>query len=133
MAAYRIVINKGSNTLSLFDGDSLVKTYPIGTGRSPEQTPEGTFPIVLKTWYPSWTSPRTGETIPGGSPRNPLGSRWMGLGVGDTGGRIYGIHGTNQPETIGTYVSLGCVRMHNRDAEELYELAPIGTEVRIEW
>lgn len=128
----RIVISKGSNTLSLYEDDQLVKVYPVGTGRTEELTPEGTFPIVLKTWYPSWTNPETGQTTPGGSPQNPLGSRWMGLGVGNTGGHSYGIHGTNRPETVGTYISHGCVRMLNRDVEELYDLVPVGTQVRIE-
>lgn len=133
MPVYRIVIKKGTNTLSLFRDGQLQKVYPVGTGRDPSATPEGTFRIVFKTWFPSWTNPETGERIPGGSPRNPLGSRWMGLDVGDTKGRVYGIHGTNRPDTVGRHVSLGCVRMHKRDVEELYGLVEIGTEVKIEW
>lgn len=132
LPAYHIVISKGQNTLSLYEGARLVKAYPVGTGRSPEQTPEGTFPIVLKTWYPSWTNPETGVTIPGGSPQNPLGTRWMGLGVGNTAGHSYGIHGTNQPGSVGHHISHGCVRMLNQDVEELYNLVPAGTLVQIE-
>lgn len=133
MPVQRIVIKKGPNTLSLFADGRLQTVYPVGTGRERSATPEGTFHVVFKTWFPSWTNPATGETIPGGSPRNPLGTRWMGLDVGNTRGHVYGIHGTNRPETVGRHVSLGCIRMFNRDVAELYERVDLGTEVRIEW
>lgn len=129
--AVRIVIHKGANTLTLFRDSQVVKVYPVGTGRDPAFTPEGTFPVVLKTHDPPWTNPATGVTIPGGVPENPLGSRWLGLGVGNTRGHVYGIHGTNRPETIGTHVSLGCVRMYDADAQELYDQVPLGTMVSI--
>lgn len=128
--AYRIVIDKSENNLRLYQDGRLYKTYRVATGKDPAQTPEGRFSIVFKTVNPSWTNPRTQEFIPGGKPNNPLGSRWLGLSVG--GGREYGIHGTNQPWSIGTHVSLGCVRMHNRDVEELYRLVPLGTQVTIQ-
>lgn len=128
--AKRIVIDKSENRLRLYENGKLLKTYPVATGRSPAQTPEGRFTIVVKLINPAWTNPRTGRTTPGGVPHNPLGSRWLGLSIG--GGREYGIHGTNQPWSIGRYVSLGCVRMHNRDVEELYRLVPIGTVVSIQ-
>lgn len=128
--AKRIVIDKSENVLRLYENGWLLRTYPVATGRSTEQTPEGRFTIVLKVVNPSWTNPRTGQTIPGGSPRNPLGTRWLGLSVG--GGRKYGIHGTNQPWSIGRHVSLGCVRMENWAVEELYRLVPVGTEVTIQ-
>lgn len=126
----RIVIDKSENRLRLYEGNRLLKSYPVATGMNPAQTPEGTFSIVVKIVNPSWTNPRTGETIPGGVPRNPLGSRWLGLSIG--GGGQYGIHGTNQPGSIGGHVSLGCVRMHNKDVEELFRLLPIGTPVVIQ-
>lgn len=125
----RIEIDKSENRLRLYENGRLLKTYPVATGRDPKQTPEGEFTIVMKIVNPSWTNPRTGETIPGGTPRNPLGTRWLGLSIG--GGREYGIHGTNQPESIGGHVSLGCVRMHNSDVEELFRLVPIGSQVVI--
>lgn len=126
----RVVIDKSENRLRLYEGTRLRKTYPVATGRSTAQTPEGDFKIVLKTVNPAWTNPRTGLTIPGGSPRNPLGTRWLGLSLG--GGREYGIHGTNEPGSIGGHVSHGCVRMHNADVEELFRLLPIGTPVTIQ-
>lgn len=126
-----VVIDKSENKLYLYEDGKVVKTYPVATGKSPSVTPVGTFKVVFKTWYPSWTNPETGETIPGGSPRNPLGSRWIGLGVGDTKGRVYGIHGTNRPSSIGGHITLGCVRMYNKDVEELYGKLPLGTDVTI--
>ena len=130
---YRILIQKSTNTLTLYQDSQVVKEYPVATGVERSLTPEGTFPIVLKIQCPAWTSPATGVTIPGCAPENPLGTRWLGLGVGGTQGRTYGVHGTNRPESIGTYISHGCVRMHNEDVEELDALVEVGTEVTIVW
>lgn len=128
----RIQITKRTNKLRFYENGKLVKEYPVATGKDPRQTPEGTFSVVFKTWNPSWTNPRTGETVPGGSPKNPLGTRWIGLSVpGSTRGREYGVHGTNKPESIGSHITLGCVRMYNRDVEELYPKVPLGTQVTI--
>ena len=63
---------------------------------------------------------------PPGSPDNPLGSRWMGF---NTEG--YGMHGTADPDAIGQYATLGCLRMHNKDIEEVFELIPVGTTISI--
>lgn len=128
----RIHIQKSTNRLRFYQGGKLVKEYPVATGKDPKITPEGTFSIVFKTRCPSWTNPKTGRLVPGCSPRNPLGTRWLGLNVPGTRGRKYGIHGTNNPGSIGRYITLGCVRMYNRDVEELYGLAPLGTMVTIE-
>jgi lipoprotein-anchoring transpeptidase ErfK/SrfK len=129
--AKRITIDKSENRLRLYDGTKLIKTYPVATGRSTTITPEGRFAVVFKTKDPGWTNPDTGEFSPGGSPRNPLGTRWLGLGVGNTRGRDYGIHGTNRPSSIGGHITHGCVRMYNHDVEELYQIVPLGTIVTI--
>lgn len=129
--AKRIHIDKSENKLRFYDGTKLIKEYRVATGQDPKVTPEGRFAVVFKTTFPGWTNPKTGEFVPGGSPKNPLGSRWLGLGVGNTKGRDYGIHGTNQPSSIGQHITLGCVRMHNRDVEELYPKVPMGTMVTI--
>jgi lipoprotein-anchoring transpeptidase ErfK/SrfK len=128
---YRIVIAKKTNTLSLFDGDTLVKSYPVATGRARSITPEGAFQIVFKTTSPGWTNPATGEFHRGGAPDNPLGPRWLGFNANGTNGHAYGIHGTNNPASIGTYVTHGCVRMYNDDVIELYDRVGLGTPVRI--
>lgn len=117
-----ILINKASNKLYFYRDGQLVKEYPVATGRSPELTPEGDFTILTK-----------GVATPGANSMDPrLGSRWMGLSAGGArAGHKYGIHGTNDPSSIGTYASGGCIRMHNEDAEELFQLVPTGTPVQI--
>ncbi|MCQ2560053.1 MAG: L,D-transpeptidase, partial [Clostridia bacterium] len=65
-----------------------------------------------------------------GDPNNPLGPRWLGIEYG--GGYLYGIHGTNDPSSIGTNASAGCVRMNNSDVIGLYDIIPYGTQVVIQ-
>mgnify|MGYP000064717006 CR=1 FL=1 len=66
------------------------------------------------------------SVIEGGSPRNPMGAAVLGLSHGN-----YAIHGTNNPSSIGGFVSHGCIRMHNADIMDLYRRASIGTEVHV--
>ena len=63
--------------------------------------------------------------------RNPLGTRWIGFDAINTDGRIYGVHGTNQPNSVGKYISNGCVRLSNSDVERLYQQVPLGTKILI--
>lgn len=124
-ANYQIEINKSTNKLYLYKDGILQKTYSIATSRSNELTPEGTFTMVVKINQPGW------KNIPGGNPRNPLGEKWLGFSVNDDSGRTYGIHGTNEPESIGHHVSNGCVRMDKRGINELYKTIPEGTPIWI--
>ena len=120
----KIIINKSNNRLAFYQDNQLVKVFPVATGRRPSYTPEGSFRIVNKLIDPYYVKAH----IPGGSPRNPLGRRWMGLSAG---GGTYGIHGNSNPASIGTYASGGCIRMNNEDAVWLYDRVPIGTPVNI--
>ncbi|MDQ0418759.1 SH3-like domain-containing protein [Croceifilum oryzae] len=122
---YKIEINKKTNKLYLYKDGKVTKTYPVATGRTKDLTPEGTFPMVVKIVQPGW------KGIPGGSPENPLGKRWIGFSVKGDNGRVYGIHGTNQPNSIGKYVSNGCIRMNEANLLELYGLIPEGIPVWI--
>lgn len=122
-----IVINKDTNQLGYYEGGKLVNSFSVATGRKADYTPEGEFKIVKKLVNPYYSKGK----IPGGSPRNPLGVRWLGLAVGNTGGGTYGIHGTNNPKSIGTYASAGCIRMHNKDVIWLYDHSPLNTHVKI--
>lgn len=122
-----IIINKANNKLAFIDDNEVKEILPAGTGKSQELTPEGIFTVKVKAVNPYYRK----KNIPGGDPRNPLGSRWIGFDARNTDGRIYGIHGTNQPSSIGKYISNGCVRMHKSDVESLYEKVPIGTKVLI--
>jgi lipoprotein-anchoring transpeptidase ErfK/SrfK len=96
------------------------------------RTPSGTFKIAGKTLEPEWYY--NGKTIPYGDKRNVLGTRWMALkpikGT-DPNLRGYGIHGTWMPETVGTQCSNGCIRMRNKEVEELFSILPYGTEIVI--
>jgi len=124
-AGPQIIIDKKTNQLHYFKDGKLLRTFPVATGRHPSFTPEGNFTVVVKLVNPYYSK----LGIPGGSPENPLGVRWLGLSIG--GGSVYGIHGTNNPASIGTYASAGCIRMHNRDVIWLYDNTPLGTPVTI--
>ncbi len=130
-AACRIVINKGTNQLAFFKDGILLDVFPVATGRQPGYTPEGNWEVVVKLVYPSWHNPAGGPLIPGGVPANPLGPRWLGLNALGTEGSSYGVHGNNNPSSIGTYASSGCIRMYNDDILWLYDRVPLGTEVSI--
>jgi len=95
-----------------FHSDELVKTYPVAVGKPSTPTPLGNWTIVQKAMNPG----------------GPFGARWMRLSVPSGG---YGIHGTNNPKSIGKAVSHGCVRMYNNDVIEIYPLTPLGTPVTI--
>ncbi|MDT8900726.1 L,D-transpeptidase family protein [Anaeroselena agilis] len=124
LASPSIVLNLPSRTLEFYAGGELVKTYPVAIGKPSTPSPLGNFAIFEKEVDPWWFPPRTGEVVPSG-PHNPLGYRWMGFAP------MYGIHGTNAPWAIGLAVSNGCIRMREADVEELYEVVPCGTPVRV--
>ncbi|MDQ0339992.1 nucleoid-associated protein YgaU [Caldalkalibacillus uzonensis] len=122
-----IHIELTKRTLTLYQDGKLVRTFPIAIGKN-GSTPQGTFTIVNKVKNP-WYLP---DNIPGGDPANPLGSRWLGLSVPGTNGYTYGIHGTNNPSSIGQSVSKGCIRLHNADVEWLFKQVSVGTTAIIE-
>jgi lipoprotein-anchoring transpeptidase ErfK/SrfK len=111
----------------LLDG-VMVREFPVGLGKD-DKTPEGTFLIATRLPEPVWFN--AGESIPYGDPRNILGTRW--LGFENRPGMVgFGIHGTNDESTIGLDLSNGCVRMRNKDVEELFDLVPAGVRITIE-
>ncbi|MBU4304144.1 MAG: L,D-transpeptidase family protein [Candidatus Omnitrophica bacterium] len=122
-AAFTIAIDKSENTLTLKISAETIKTYPVATGAD-NITPVGEFTITSRLKNPVWF--HKGEIIQPDNPRNALGSRWLGLDNPQ-----YGIHGTIQPDLIGQQVSHGCVRMLNKDVEELFDIVPLGTKVVI--
>lgn len=122
-----LIINKKFNKLAYIDDGKIQKIYPVATGKSAELTPEGIFNITYKAKFPYWRK----KNIPGGDPRNPLGSRWIGFDALGTDGSIYGIHGNNDPSSIGKYISNGCVRMYTSDVNFLYDQIPFGTKLFI--
>ncbi len=126
----RIEINIPGRTLALKSGDTILREYPIGVGRSKKlMTPLGSYSIEEKLKNPGWTHPYTGQKI-GPGPNNPLGTRWIGF-FHKNDGIAYGLHGTNEASSIGKFVSHGCIRMSNKDVEELFTYIEVGTPVRI--
>lgn len=125
-----IVIDRSERKLYLYDGDTVVKTFRVAVGQPRYPTPTGSYVIINKVYNPTWSPPPSPwaeglEPVPPG-PGNPLGTRWMGLSAPHVG-----IHGTYQGWSIGTAASHGCIRMHIRDVEELFELVYVGTPVDI--
>lgn len=107
---YSIHISVSNKRLTLYLNGQVVKEYPIAVGRMVTATPIGDFVIVNR------------QPNPGG----PFGAMWLSLSK-----LHYGIHGTNDPSSIGKAVSHGCIRMFNKDVLELSSLVPNGTKVLI--
>ena len=109
---YEIIINTYSRQLVLYKNDEKHKIYPVAIGKPSTKSPVGEWAIITKS--KNW----------GGG----FGTRWLGLNVP---WGIYGIHGTNKPYSIGSAASHGCIRMHNTHVEELFEIIPLKTRVKI--
>lgn len=107
---YAIDVSVSKKQLTLFRTNEVVKRYPIATGKMLSQTPVGEYVIVNRA------------PNPGG----PYGAMWLTLSKAG-----YGIHGTNDPSSIGKAVSKGCIRMYNQDVMEIASLVPNGTKVVI--
>jgi len=122
-----VIVNKSNNELAFIDDNRIQTIVSVGTGKTQELTPEGLFTITVKAKNPYYRK----SNISGGNPKNPLGVRWLGFDAKGTDGRTYGIHGTNQPASIGKYVSLGCIRAQNEVITSLYPLIPLGTKILI--
>ena len=105
-----IIINIAAKRLTVYRNGSIFREYIVATGKPETPTPVGVFEVINK------------EIDPGG----PYGTRWLGLSK-----RGYGIHGTNNPSSIGTAASNGCIRMYNEDIESLFDITVVGTPVRI--
>jgi L,D-transpeptidase ErfK/SrfK len=107
---FTIDISLNARRLILLKDGVQQKQYPIAVGRMLHHTPIGNYIVINKA------------PNPGG----PFGTMWMSLSK-----EHYGIHGTNDPSSIGKAVSLGCIRMQNKDVEELASIIPVGTPVLI--
>ena len=125
-----VIIDTPNTYLYLVLGNGQAMRYGIGVGRD-GFTWSGAQTITRKAEWPDWTPPpemiARQPYLPrhmAGGPGNPLGARAMYLG-----GTIYRIHGTNAPETIGTRVSSGCLRLTNEDVKDLYSRVSVGTKV----
>jgi lipoprotein-anchoring transpeptidase ErfK/SrfK len=128
-----IVVHVDTNTLDLYDGFRVAKTWDVATAKPGYVTPPGEWTIYRKAVNPTWYNPALDSwgaglpaVIPGG-PGNPMGTRALYI----TAPGLIRIHGTSSDDSIGRYASHGCIRMHNAEIEQLYELVPVGTTVII--
>jgi len=129
----RIVVVRNETRLYLYEDNKIIKTYIVSVGNAEmgKATPAGHFKIVHKVKDPVmiW---RSGKVIPPNDPRNSYGARWIGLASIRTGRyRGCGIQGTNIESSIGKQITVGSIRMHNKDIIELFDLVELGTEVVI--
>jgi lipoprotein-anchoring transpeptidase ErfK/SrfK len=122
-----VIVNKQTNEVALINENRLQTVVSAATGKTENLTPEGLFTITVKAPEPYYRK----KDIPGGDPQNPLGSRWIGFDAENTDGRTFGIHGTNDPASIGKKISQGCVRLQNEAVESLYDYIPLGTKILI--
>jgi lipoprotein-anchoring transpeptidase ErfK/SrfK len=129
-----IVVRTAERRLYYVTGFGTAIRYPVGVGRAGKQW-AGTSYIEGKYIRPDWAPPAAvradhpnlPQVIRGGSPHNPMGVAAMSLAGGE-----YAIHGTNQPGSIGHFVSYGCIRMYNEDIRDLYDRVSVGTRVVVQ-
>ncbi|HWA95800.1 MAG TPA: L,D-transpeptidase [Terracidiphilus sp.] len=118
-----IVVSLQDRKLALVEDGRVVKVYRVAVGKPSTPSPEGTFTIKRRVTNPIYQ--HNGVTVEPG-PGNPVGTRWMGLNI-----KGYGIHGTNEPHSIGKAASHGCIRMGRKDVEELFSLVRVGDTVEL--
>jgi len=117
---------RSKRLMALYADGIPIRLFAVSMGRSGEPTPLGTFTLGICEEEPVYYPPG-GSPVPYQNPANPLGERWLGFKE-DT---QYGLHGTNSEDTIGSYESGGCVRMHNEDVVELFDMLSPGITVTI--
>jgi hypothetical protein len=118
-----IVVSLEDRKLALVEDGQVKRVYSVAVGKPSTPSPVGTFTIERRVANPVYH--HDGKTVAPG-PRNPVGTRWMGLNKAG-----YGIHGTNEPKSIGKAASHGCIRMAKADLEEFYGLVEVGDTVEL--
>lgn len=118
-----IVVSLEDRKLALVENGEVKKVYTVAVGKPTTPSPVGRFTIEHRVMNPTYS--HNGKTVAPG-PGNPVGTRWMGLSKAG-----YGIHGTNEPKSIGKAASHGCIRMAKADLEELFPLVKAGDMVEL--
>jgi len=118
-----IVVSLEDRKLALVEDGQVKKVYTVAVGKPSTPSPVGTFAIQRRVKNPVYQ--HEGKVVQPGA-GNPVGTRWMGLSV-----KGYGIHGTNEPKSIGKAASHGCIRMARKDLEEMYEMVHVGDTVEL--
>lgn len=119
----RLVVSIPDRKLAVIENNAVVQVFDVAVGAPVSPSPTGTFTIVNRVANPTYYHP--GKVIPSG-PQNPIGTRWIGLNQ-----KGYGIHGTDQPDSIGFARSHGCIRLRNADVERLFERVRPGDVVEL--
>lgn len=123
---FSLIVDKPNRVLILRNRGSFLKKYKVGIHNDDAQLPASVYSVIKK--YDKgmeWTDPATNQTVKPGEPNNPYGNRFVELRRG------VGIHGTNDPERVGTYMNKGFVSMTNDDIEEVYGLVQVKTPVTV--
>jgi lipoprotein-anchoring transpeptidase ErfK/SrfK len=118
-----VLVSIADRRLAVLENGKVLAYFPVAVGAEVSPSPTGEFEIVSRLENPTYY--HHGVVIAAGR-GNPVGTRWMGLNV-----KGYGIHGTNDPGSIGHATSHGCIRLRNRDVEKLYAMLRVGDAVRI--
>jgi len=119
----RLVVSIPDRKLVVIENNEVVDVFTVAVGAPNSPSPTGTFTIVNRVANPTYYHP--GKVIAPG-PQNPIGTRWIGLNQ-----KGYGIHGTDQPSSIGYAKSHGCIRLRNADVERLFERVRTGDVVEL--
>jgi hypothetical protein len=134
---FNVKVSRSAFTLDLYLQDTYVRSFKVGLGKSGRETPTGHWRVQEhgKLEKPQWTDPDTNRLYKSTDPDYPLGTRWIGLEGLDglaKGKAGFAIHGTKDPDQIGTAGSRGCIRMYNDDVELMYSLLiPIYSQVEV--
>jgi lipoprotein-anchoring transpeptidase ErfK/SrfK len=121
--ARRVLVSIPDRKLAVVEGDKMIRIFPVAVGARVSPSPAGEFQIVNRISNPTYYHP--GVVIPAGA-SSPIGTRWIGMNK-----KGYGIHGTNEPRSIGKAASHGCIRLRNRDMEQLFAMLRVGDSVQI--
>lgn len=132
---HTVVVSFGDRRLYYINKRGQAISYPIAIPKGSARW-SGNSRISQKRVNPSWTptasmrreNPKLPAFVPGGHPRNPLGTRALYIGSS-----LYRIHGTDAPWTIGKAASKGCIRMYNEHVQDLYPRVPVGSRVIVTW
>ena len=122
-APWTVLVSIPDRQLAVLVNGIVVAGFPIAVGADESPSPTGEFTIVNRVSNPTYY--HEGVVIPAGK-GNPVGTRWLGLSQ-----KGYGIHGTNAPKSIGRAASHGCIRLRNRDMENLFGMLHVGDVVKI--
>jgi lipoprotein-anchoring transpeptidase ErfK/SrfK len=122
-APRRIIVSIADRRLVVVENDEILAAFTVAVGAPTSPSPVGTFTVINRVANPTYYRPGT-VIAPG--PRNPIGTRWIGLSR-----KGYGIHGTDVPSSIGYAQSHGCIRLRNADVERLFEQVRAGDVVEL--